>query len=364
MYASANAYRAPGRPRHHRSRTQSDPGHSYVDPPYTIPWPAPARQAPEPMGTAAGMPYQQSPSRSSSIERIPGDPFLPSPGSLLASQMSNSPSVTNTSTPVSPRSPSPQRPGHQRSSSRQGRAAHGPLIKDVPQPPRTAFNRDVPPATATPHPYQATWGQGQGLGVPIPSQSPPTSTSQSAGMQRQGSYHNVYQQPHAGGYQNTSVTHLSHHHSGLHHPNAHHPTHNRSRSRPPSAASHRYATSITQPMYGHGSSATLNASHTSLNGGVPSQRNHHASSPPPGISASHHPGTGSAHVPSGAPQRSRSHTRASASPAHRRQLGRRIWVTSCMNPHPLIFLRPPPSPPLAANEIRRTTHRLTLARKL
>lgn len=349
MYASASGYRSPGRSRH-RSRAQSDPGHSYVTPPYTIPWPAPARHATEPMGMTAGTPYQQSPSRSSSVERV-GDPFVPHPGSLLAHhQMSNSPGGTSSSTPVSPRSPSPQRSGHQRSSSRQGsiraQQAPGPLIKDVPQPSRTALN--VPSAVTS------GWGQGQGQGqgFPVQSPNPPASTFfQSGGMQRQGSSHGIYQQPSASVYQNTSTTHPSPHHSGYPHPStSHHVVHPRSRSRPPSAASHRYASSITQPVYGHGSSATLNASRISLNGGVPSQRNHHAASPPPGTSVSYHPGTGPTHMPSGSPQRSRSHTRVPPSSTHGTQSIHKLTET------PPSF----PVPARAANEIRRTTQRPAL----
>ena len=355
MYASASGRRAPGRSRQ-RSRTQSDPGHPYVTPPYTIQWPAPARQTTEPMGVTTGTPYQQSPSRSSSAERT-GDPFVPHPGSLLSQhQMANSPGGTSPSTSVSPRSPSPQRSGHQRSSSRQGsiRTPQGPLIKDVPQPPRTALN--VPSAvTAAPHPYPANWGQGQGF--PVQSQNPlAPSPFQSAGMQRQGSYHTVYQQQPVGVYQVTTATHLSHHHgSGHHQPNPpHHLTNHRSRSRPPSAASHRYASSITQPMYGHGSSASLNASRTSLNGGVPSQRNHHATSPPPGISISHHPGTGLTHMPSASPQRSWSQTRVPPSSTSETTATAQLAHKRKETPPS------PPSPPRTANELRRTTHRPAL----
>ncbi|KAN0082608.1 hypothetical protein V8E55_008403 [Tylopilus felleus] len=97
MYVSA-AY-GPERPRH-----QSDPGHAYVTPPYTVHWQwppaAPARQV-----TNKPTPYPQPPSRSSSVERK-GDPQP-----LLAKY---SPSITTPPTSVSPRSPSPQRPGHQR----------------------------------------------------------------------------------------------------------------------------------------------------------------------------------------------------------------------------------------------------------
>jgi len=100
-------------------------------------------------------------------------------------------------------------------------------------------------------------------------------------------------------------------------------------------------------VYGHGSSATLNASPTSLNGGVPSQRNHHAISLAPGVSTSYHPGTGPTHMPSGSPQRSWPQTRVHPS------------GPPTATPHSVHKLkeRPPspPTPPLAANEIRHTT---------
>ena len=356
MYDSASGHRTPGKSR----RTQSDPGHPQVAPPYTVQWPAPARRTTEPTGMTAGMPYSQSPqspSRSSSVERT-GDPFIPHAGSQY--QTSSSLNGTSPPTPVSPRSPSPQRSGHQRSSSRQGsiRAPQGsgPFIGGVLQPPRSALN--VFSAITPPHPHPASWGQGQGQGVPVESQSPPTLTpSQSAGMQRQGSHHTVYQQPPAGVYQGASATHLSHHHSTHHQPStSHHTVHHRSRSRSrvPSAASHRYASSITQPVYGHGSSATLNASRTSLNGGVPSQRNHHALSPPPGMSTSYYPGTGSTHMPSGSPQRSQSQTRVHppGTPG------------TSATPHSAHKLKEtpqsPPTPPPAAHEIHRTTQRPAL----
>ncbi|KAG8221529.1 hypothetical protein J3R82DRAFT_1747 [Butyriboletus roseoflavus] len=308
------------------------------------------------MGMTAGTPYQQSPSRNSSVERI-GDPFVPHPGSLLAQQwqhqMSNSPGGTSSSTPVSPRSPSPQRSGHQRSSSGQGsiRAPQGPgpLIRDVPQPSRTALN--VPSAVTS------GWGQGHGPGVPVQSQFPPAPTPfQSAGMHRQGSSHGVYQQSSATVYQNTSAPHLSSHHSGHHHPStSHHIVRPRSRSRPPSAASHRYASSITQPVHGHGSSATLNASRISLNGvNGASQRNHHPTSPPPGMSVSYHPGTGPTHMPSGSPQRSRSHARVPPSSPHG-------TIVAAQSIHKVIETQPRPlAPARAANEIRRTTQRPAL----
>jgi hypothetical protein len=333
-----------------------------VIPPYTVQWPAPARRTTEP---TAGMPYPQSPqspSRSSSVERT-GDPFIPHAESLLAQyQTSSSPNGTSPPTPVSPRSPSPQRSGHQRSSSRQGsiRAPQGsgPFIKDVLQPPRSALN--IFSAMTAPHPHPASWGQGQGQGVPVEFQSPPTPTpSQSAGMQHQGSHYTVYQQPPASVYQSASAMHLSHHHSTHHQPSTslhtvHHRSRSRSRSRAPSAASHRYASSITQPVYGHGSSATLNASRTSLNGGVPSQRNHHTISPPPGMSTSYHPGTGSTHMPSESPQRSRSQTRVHPS-------GTPGTTATPHSAHKLKETLPsPPTPPRAANEIHRTTQRPAL----
>jgi hypothetical protein len=358
MYGSVSGHRAPGRSR----RTQSDPGHPQVIPPYTVQWPAPARRTTEP---TAGMPYPQSPqspSRSSSVERT-GDPFIPHAESLLAQyQTSSSPNGTSPPTPVSPRSPSPQRSGHQRSSSRQGsiRAPQGsgPFIKDVLQPPRSALN--IFSAMTAPHPHPASWGQGQGQGVPVEFQSPPTPTpSQSAGMQHQGSHYTVYQQPPASVYQSASAMHLSHHHSTHHQPSTslhtvHHRSRSRSRSRAPSAASHRYASSITQPVYGHGSSATSNASRTSLNGGVPSQRNHHIVSPPPGMSTSYHPGTGSTHMPSESPQRSWSQTRVHPS-------GTSGTTATPHSAHKLKETLPsPPTPPPAANEIHRTTQRPAL----
>ncbi|KIJ62240.1 hypothetical protein HYDPIDRAFT_30509 [Hydnomerulius pinastri MD-312] len=334
MYASASGYRTPGRPRQ-RSRTQSDPGHPYVTAaPYTVQWPAPARRTTEPMPMGMSGMSQRSPSRSSSVERT-GDPFVPHPGSLLAQyQMSGSPAGTGpsvASTPVSPRSQSPQRSGHQRSSSKQGsiRMPQAPLIKDVPQPSRTALN--TPPVMPTP---QLTGlgqqGSGYAPAFPVPQQQippafPAPTPFQGAAMAHQGSYQSVVQQHQFSAQQNASATQLTHHASyggsadaprpsGHHHSNSYHSTHHRSRSRPPSAASHRYASSITQPVYGHGSSATLNASKTSLNAGGTPPKSHHVSSPPPGVSASsnRNGANPSNNIQSGSQGRSRSRTRPNA----------------------------------------------------
>ncbi|KIJ08999.1 hypothetical protein PAXINDRAFT_88102 [Paxillus involutus ATCC 200175] len=102
---------------------------------------------------------------------------------------------------------------------------------------------------------------------------------------------------------------------GHYHSNSHHLTHHRSRSRPPGAPSHRYVSSTTQPVYGHVSSGNVNASRTSFDAGVPSSRNHHATSPPPGTSStSNRPGASPNNVSSRSHSRSRSHTRPPPSP--------------------------------------------------
>ena len=357
MYASAGGHRGP------RSRqllrSQSDPGHPHVTPPYTIQPPVPARRTTEPTGIKPGAQYPRSPSRSSSVEHN-RDPYVPHSDSLLAQhQTANSPDGTRTSpsTPLSPRSPSPQQLGHQRSSSRQGsirapQALNEPLIRDVP-PPRTALNASSA-VTAPPQTHLASSGQGQGQAssFPVPSQNtPPTTPLQSVDMQRQGSHHSVYQLPPASLYEIPTGTNISHHHSVRHQSNVpHHHTRHRSRSRPPSAASHRYASSITQPMYGHGNPVSLDASRASLNGGVP-LRNHHATSLPPGTSIAHHPGTGPSHMPSESPQRSRLHPRVHSSSVSETSATTHLAHTLHGTPPD------PPSPPLAANELHRSTQR-------
>lgn len=352
MYPSASNPHALQRSRQ-QSRSQSDPGHQYVAPPYTVQWPVPARRTTEPMG----MPHPQSPSRSSSVERT-GNPPAPHPESPHAQyQESSSPSGTSPPTSGSPRSPSPQRSQPQRGSSRQGsiRAPQGSgPTKDLPQLPRDAA-LDASSAIAAPHPHPASWGQGQGRGhgVPVRPHSPP-SPFQAAGMQRQGSHHTVHHQPPASVHQNSSATHLSRHHSYQPPTTSHHIVHPRSRSRPPSAASHRYASSITQPVYGHGSSASLNGSHTSLNGGVPSQRNHHATLPSPGTSTPYHAGTAPTHMPSGSLHKSRL-------PTHVPQPSTPGTTAMPHSAHKLKEKLPnPPSPPPAANEIHHSTQRPTL----
>jgi hypothetical protein len=282
MYTSLGQ-RAPGRPRY-RSRTLSDPGHPYVVPPFKTAWPAPARRTTEPMNAP-----NRTPSRNSSVERV-GDPFVPSPGSLLAQISSGNPS-----TPVSPQSLSSQ---HYQSSSRQGSVSRMPvpLIQDVPQPPRTAFN--TPPAMPTP---QISSSYTPSFPVHQPNNPPFPSPHQQSfyGMTNQGSSRSIRQGSNHGlnEVQNTppvvpSSTQNAHH--GIHHNHSgsHHST-RRSHSRPPSAASHRYASNITQPMYGHGSSASANASRTSLNGTPPRSQLAHAApthqnnaSPSPGVSSS------------------------------------------------------------------------------
>lgn len=327
-----------------------------MTPPYTVQWPAPMHQITDPIGlSAVGTPNKRSSSRSSSLECVPGDPFVPSAGSLLAQQqleLSVSLGGTNASPPMSP-----QHSEHQRSSSRQGSITvpqPGPLIRDVPQPPRTAFN--VPSAIAAPHPHSASWGQGQGQGAPVHLHIPHTPTlSQMTSLHRQGSQHTTHQHQPSSAHQHASLTHLSHNHSGHPHPSTtHHISRPRSRSRPPSAASHRYASSITPQVYGHGSSATLNTSRTSLNGGASSRANPHATSPPHGISPSHHPGTGSVHMPSEPAHRSRLHTRVPPFNTH----------GTPTTPHSAHKLKdPPPSAPVpmpAAHMLRRTVHRPAL----
>jgi hypothetical protein len=324
MYTSPSRYyHTPGRQRQ-RSRSQSDPGHPFVSPPYTVQWPAPARRTTEPMT----MNHQRTPSNSS-VERV-GDPFAPPPGSLAQYQVSASPAGSPT-TPVPPRSPSPQRSGRQRSSSRHGNIRmpqpEAPLIREVPQPSRTALNAPLSPLVM-PAPQPPGLGQEHGSGnsryapptFPDPQQNPPVSSAPSP---YQGSTMPVVEQ---GSFQSMhdSSTQLTRHASysgstapqgGHYHSNSHHLTHHRSRSRPPGAPSHRYVSSTTQPVYGHVSSSNVNASRTSFDAGVPSSRNHHATSPPPGTSStSNRPGASPNNVSSRSHSRSRSHTRPPPSP--------------------------------------------------
>lgn len=328
MYASANAHRAQRRSR----RTHSDPGQPYVTPPYTIRRPAPMHQATDPTGAIAR----------------PGTPY-PFVSHQAGSHLSPYPTVANTpgpSTSVFPQPPSRQR-SHQRSASGQA-PQRPPALQDIPLRPPFSHVPSAFTAAPHPHPYPVSWAQAQGQGFPAPSQHPPVpSPFQSAGMQRQGSQHTVYQQVPAGVHQVTAATHVSHHSQ---HPSIHHhtstsqqPTHHRSRSGPPNAASHRYASNITQPVYGHGGSAS---SHTSLNR-LPSQRAHRATTPPSGVPSAHS-GTGSARTPSVSPHRSPSHMRAS--PSETAATAHKI-----ANHHLSV-----PSLPLAAREFHRSPHRPAL----
>ncbi|KAG6376795.1 hypothetical protein JVT61DRAFT_1819 [Boletus reticuloceps] len=336
VYTPADGQRPPERSRHRRA--QSDPEHSYVNPPYIVRWPMPV-----PGRTPT--PYPHSPSHNSSAELI----VDPHSGYHLARHPTSNPPNARAPppSPVSPRSPSP-RPGHQRNASRQGSIrvtqVSGSLIRDVHQPPRSVLN--VASVVAAPHPHQVTWGQAPDSVIPGQSQSPPV-LSQSAGIQRQGSHHAVHQ--------NTNEVHPLHHSSThRHHPHdhpspstTHHAVHHRTRprTRPPTAASHRYATSITQPVYGHGSSTTSNASRTSLNAnsGVASQRHPRVPSPPPASSISHHHRTGSTHGPLESHlHRSQSHTHAPSISG------------SIAPPHSMHRLE---KMPLAADDIHRHTDR-------
>lgn len=180
-----------------------------------------------------------------------------------------------------------------------------------------------------------------------------------AGVQRQGSHHSARPQTPASVYQSqsTSATHLLNHHqhASHHHPlptTTHHVVHPRSHSRPPSAASHRYASNITSSAYRHGGSPAL---HGSLSGGVPSLKDYDAASPPPGMSSIsfYHPRTGQAHMSSGPPQRSRSYTRApSPSPSP--------TATAVHHPHHAHMLEEPPKRQLASHEFRRNPRRPAL----
>lgn len=271
MYSSGQ--RTPGH-RQQRSRTSSDPGHPSVAPPFKVAWPAPAHRTTEPMNDPHRAP-SRTPSRNSSVERM-GDPFVPSPGSLLAQVEVRS--LTQSSNPTSP---GPISPSHHRSPSRQSNLSQAPLIRDVPQPPRTALN--TPPVIPISHIARS---YTPSFTAPQPNSPAITSAYQQPyfhGTEYQGSSHsvrqgvnqgvNAAQNTRPGAHAGTKNAHhgmqqnnFNHSHNG-----SHHSTHHRSRShsRPPSAASHRYASTITQPMYGHGSSVTPNGSRTSLNGTHP-----------------------------------------------------------------------------------------------
>lgn len=342
----SSGQRAPGH-RRNRSRTSSDPGQPYVSPPFKTAWPAPARRTTEPMNVP-----NQTPSRNSSVERL-GDPFVPSPGSLLAQMDGRSPM-----NPSSPISPGPISPSHHRSSSRQSNLSQAPLIRDVPQPPRTALN--TPPVIPTPH-----IGPSYAPSFPTPQPySPPfTSAYQQPyfhGTEHQGSSHSVRQganqgvnaaqntRPgaHAGtqnGQHGMQQNSFHHSHSGSH--NSARPR-SRSHSRPPSAASHRYASNITQPVYGHGSSATPNASRTSLNA-TPAKNqlataafSHQNVSPPDMPSPSNRPSLD----PGSSSSRSRPYGRkvpaAQQGPASRKQEA-----------------HPSPPPPISAEKLHYSTQR-------
>lgn len=341
---NSSGQRTPGH-RRQRSRTSSDPGHPFVAPPFKTAWPAPARRTTEPMN----VPHRTS-SRNSSVERM-GDPFVPSPGSLLAQIEVHS--LTNTANPISP---GPISPPHHRSSSRQSNLSQAPLIRDVPQPPRTALN--TPPVMPTP---QIASSHAPSFPVPQPISPAFTSAYQHPyfhGTEHQGSSPSIRQGVNQGvnaaqntrpgahpGTQNAyhDMQQNSFHHS---HSGSHHSTHPRSRShsRPPSAASHRYASNVTQPMYGHGSSVTPNGSRTSLNGTPPKNQlaapalGHQNISSPGMSSPSNRPSLNSG--PSSSRSRRHGRTVPAAQPAPRKQEA-----------------HPEPPPPIPAEQLYRTTQR-------
>ncbi|KAH7890430.1 hypothetical protein F5I97DRAFT_1835366 [Phlebopus sp. FC_14] len=282
-----STYVASGRPTRRRSRTQSDPGHQYLSPPYRTRWPTPARRTTEPTGMNS--PSQRMHSRSSSVERNVDGPFVPSSGSLVAQAQISGSLMTGPSTPISPHSPSVH---HQSpSQARAPRMEQGPLIKETPQPSQTA--------PVAPTPQKAGLGQASGSPptFPMPQQQsypplPPPSPVKGTNMIHEGSHHTMHQQTQFSA-QHSANTHLTHHtslsrsnphHSDRLHSHSYHSTRGRSRSRPPSAASHRYTSTITPPVYGHGGSGSANASRTSLHTGGTPPRNH--STGPPGVPAS------------------------------------------------------------------------------
>ncbi|KAH0828661.1 hypothetical protein J3R83DRAFT_3023 [Lanmaoa asiatica] len=242
------------------------------------------------------------------------------------------PGGTTSLTPVSPRSPSPQQSA-QRSSSRQGsiRASPvpGPLIKDVPHL--------APHSTFPPQSHQPVTGDKDKASRTHPQQR-----------------HSRVQECNAKDRTTASIN-----------------SHLRACTRARMRRTFRVTIPVTitlalritlstialspglQPVYGHGSSATLNASRNSLNGGVPSQRNHHTS-PPPRMSTSQSPGLGPTHMPSGPPQRSRSHVRVSLFGTHE-------TTATAQSFHKMNEPPPSPSAPTpAANELHRTTQRPAL----
>ncbi|KAG1768932.1 hypothetical protein EV702DRAFT_1143639 [Suillus placidus] len=341
----SSGQRAPGH-RRQRSRTSSDPGHPYVAPPFKTAWPAPARRTTEPMNAPHRTP-SRTPSRNSSVERV-GDPFVPSPGSLLAQMEGRSPM-----NPSSPISPGPISPSHHRSSSRQSNLSQVPLIRDVPQPPRTALN--TPPVIPISYAPSFPVSQPNSPAFTSPYQQP-----YFHGTEHQGSSHSVRHGVNQGvnaaqntrpgahaGTQNAyhGMQQNSFHHS---HSGSHHSTHHRSRShsRPPSAASHRYASNVTQPVYGHGSSVTPNGSRTSLNGTPPKNQlaaaalSHQNVSPPDVSSPLNRPSLN----PGPSSSRSRPYSRtvpaAQLAPASRKREA-----------------HDDPSPPIPAKQLHHTTQR-------
>ncbi|CCM02134.1 uncharacterized protein FIBRA_04211 [Fibroporia radiculosa] len=308
MYTSSSGYHTSGRPSRQRSRTRSDPGHSHISSPYTLQWPAPARRntEPVPLGISglSGI-LQRIPSQSSSVEQTDTLVVLHPESSPAQDQTSSSPAGAVplvASKPLPARPSSPQSSGHQRSSSKQGsiRISQDSLIKDIPQPSNPVLNTT---AFLVPRQQNVTL-------------TPPQGTA----MAHQELYQNMHQQS----YWNASATQVTHHTSysgseaspqgGHHSNNSHHSTRHRSRSRRPSAASHRYASSITQPAYNQSSSTTLNVSRTSFNTSATLPKNHNVASQPPGETAGFdRAGSNPTNILSGSQERSRPHTRPSIS---------------------------------------------------
>ena len=322
MYAPPSA---PGESRHRKM--QSDPRKPFVSRPYSIRrWPGRARQPTHP----------QPPSRESSVERTSPD---------LAQYR-----ISNSSSPVSPRSPTPtpsfQRSGHQRSASGKAPHVHEASEHSTRHIPQSAPNIDVSSTVLAPHPA----GQGQlGASLAIPTQ--PTFIS-SAGM---GPVHHHDEPPPSPVSATHIPRHYSTHHSHHHHQPStpHHVEHHRSRSGPPRAASHRYASTFTEPKYGHNGYTTSNLH----NGGERSHSQkhrhhqhhpHRAPSPSPGTAASYYRGQDT--------ELGRTPTVSS----HRSHVPSPVVPERIATPHPEHRPeKPPPHPPPAATEAyRRPSHRL------
>ncbi|KIM55344.1 hypothetical protein SCLCIDRAFT_1221172 [Scleroderma citrinum Foug A] len=247
----------PRRSLRHPARSVSDPGHRYITPPTTVRWPAPARRTTEPVGRSRPPHHHRPPSRDSSTEGV-GDSSDPSPDS-----------------PVPPNNPTSDSPGDGISSVqlRSGQETFAVIQQ-------SSRTKDLPPPPLE-MPIAHTFPDDAGYAPGFSARHQHSSQESRSNVVRQTSRYGTNRGRSIGQHETTHplTPYRSHstsgaHHVSHHHNSAHQTTRRRSRSRPPSANSHRYASSPVYPN--NGGEDNLAPSPDHVHSATRGEHSHHA----------------------------------------------------------------------------------------